>query len=122
MAKKQKQSPYDSSSGAGTGDYLEGSPGTDIERAGPVRAMPGPTAADAFVEEAPHSSMLAAVLATLFCFFPLGLVAIIYALQVRPRWKRGDESGARHAAEMAEKLSFAAVGVTVILLVCGAIY
>ncbi len=70
----------------------------------------------------PNSSLAGAILATLFCFWPLGILAIIYALQVRPRWKRGDETGARHSAEMAEKFTFAAAGVFVIVFVLTLIF
>ncbi|MBI2704343.1 MAG: CD225/dispanin family protein [Actinobacteria bacterium] len=117
MARKHKQSPYDSSAGAGTGHYLTESPGASIERAGAVRAMPGPPGNQEAGLGPPSSTLFGAVVVTVFCFFPLGLFAVFYALQVRPRWKRGDESGARHAAQMAEKLTFAAVGMAVIVAV-----
>lgn len=122
MARKNRQSPYDSSAGAGTGDYLAQSPGASMERAAAVRAMPGPPGKQGFVEGPPSSTLFGAVVVTVFCFFPLGLFAVIYALQVRPRWKRGDETGARHAAEMAEKFTFAAVGMAVIIVAIGALY
>lgn len=122
MAKKQKASPYDSSAGRGTGDYLAQPAQTVVEQEIPVRAMPMPGAAKGMASSPPDSTLFGAVLATLFCFAPFGVLAIIYALQVRPRWKRGDESGARRSAEMAEKLTFASVGIFVILLAIGAVW
>lgn len=42
-----------------------------------------------------------AILATLFCCLPLGIVSIIYATQVDGRRAAGDIAGARVAAEKA---------------------
>jgi len=118
MARKKKVNPYEGSAGRGTGDYLASPTSTAIETV----SMPASTlkaGRKAVRPPPPDSSMLGAVLATFFCFWPLGVIAIIWALRVRPRWKRGDEDGARHAAEMAEKFTFAAVGLFVILFAIG---
>src|SRR4051794_29736864 len=107
MARKPKTSPYDNAAGRGTGDYLAQSPSADIERVNTGRAVPPGAATGTRVDDRPpDSTMLGAFLSMLFCFPPLGLFAVIYALQVRPRWKRGDEAGAKHSAQMAEKLTF----------------
>jgi hypothetical protein len=123
MARKPKASPYDDSAGRGTGDYLAPKTNTAIEPlANPSsKSAPMKVGHKALESTPPDSSLFGAVLATFFCFAPLGILAILYALRVRPRWKRGDEAGAKHAAEMAEKLTFAAVGLFVIVFVCGVI-
>ena len=123
MARKQKASPYDSSAGRGTGGYLAKPDAEETEPASPIRslAMPGPPSQKQYQAGPPDSTLLGAILVTLFCFWPLGIFAIIYALQVRPRWKRGDEAGAKRSAAMAEKLTFASVGIFVLLAFFGAI-
>ena len=68
----------------------------------------------------PDSGLLGAVVSVLF-FFPLGIFAVLAALQVRPRWKRGDRTGAREASDRAERLTYAAVGVFIVLAIVVAI-
>src|SRR4051794_5607047 len=122
MARKPKASPYDDSAGRGTGDYLAPKSKTAIEPlANPSQSGAMKVGHKDLQATAPDSSLLGAILATFFCFAPLGIVAILYALRVRPRWKRGDEAGAKHAAAMAEKLTFAAVGLFVIIFFFGVV-
>lgn len=114
MARKQKASPYDDSAGRGTGGYLAPKSASVISSSSKqTGAMK--VGHKAVTENQPDSSLFGAILATLFCFWPLGLIGIFWALRVRPRWKRGDEAGAKHAAAMAEKFTFAAVGLFVII-------
>jgi hypothetical protein len=42
--------------------------------------------------------LVQAILVTLFCCLPFGIVAIVYAAQVNSRLQAGDTSGARHAS------------------------
>jgi Interferon-induced transmembrane protein len=63
----------------------------------------------------PSSNMVGAVLATLFCFFPLGIVACIYASQVDGKWHAGDRIGAVTASKQARLFSNLALGVAVLL-------
>ena len=122
---KNQTSPYESEAGRGTGEYLTKRKGAEADGDAPVEPRPrvgySLQPAGAVQDDPPDSSLLGAVLVTLFCFLPFGLVAIAYALRVRPRWKRGDETGARHAAQMAERWTFAAVGLFVIVFVIAAI-
>ena len=62
------------------------------------------------------TNMLGAVLATLFCFLPLGVVAIIFAAQVDNKWNAGDRAGAVHASKMARLFANLALGVAVLLV------
>ena len=53
--------------------------------------------------------MTEAILVTLFCCFPCGVISIIYASKVSTRLSRGDEEGAYEASRKAEmwvKISF----------------
>ncbi len=72
--------------------------------------------------EKPSSSLLGSILVTLFCCFPLGLVAVVYGILVHTRWGAGDQQGARRAADMAERWMYASVGVAVLLFIAGLLY
>jgi amino acid transporter len=123
MARKTR-SPYDDTAGRGTGQYDPSrAPLPDAAAdagAGSVAVSPdtsltvAPVAADADVGM-PNPGLLGAVV-SLFFFFPLGIFAVSAALQVRGRWRRGDRNGALAAAERAERLTYAAVGVFIVLV------
>lgn len=49
----------------------------------------------------PSTYLAWAVLATLCCCLPTGIVALIYSSKVSPLWLRGDYEGARRASERA---------------------
>lgn len=51
----------------------------------------------------PDSNMLWAILSTLFCCLPLGIVSIIYAAKVDGLYGSGDYKGAKDAADNAMK-------------------
>lgn len=51
----------------------------------------------------PDSNMLWAILSTLFCCLPLGIVSIIYAAKVDGLYVSGDYKGAKEAADNAMK-------------------
>jgi hypothetical protein len=121
MARKKTPSPYDDEAGRGTGAFnASGAPAsTEVSTTGP------PAAASAYgtpeaVEGIPDTGLFGAVISVLF-FFPLGIFAVLAALQVRPRWKRGDRTGARAASDRAERLTYAAVGIFIVLAILGAI-
>ncbi|OLT58164.1 CD225/dispanin family protein [Moorena bouillonii] len=44
-----------------------------------------------------------AILVTLFCCFPFGIVAIVYGAQVNTKYKAGDLEGAYKASDNAKK-------------------
>lgn len=51
-----------------------------------------------------------AVMATLFCFFPTGICAIIAAVNARSQFLAGDTAGARSSNAWARGLTFASIG------------
>ena len=51
----------------------------------------------------PDNNMLWAILSTLFCCLPLGIVAIINAAKVDGLYRSGDYSGAQEADDNAKK-------------------
>ena len=64
--------------------------------------------------EKPSNKMLWAVLATIFGFTLLGIVAVVKAAQVDPKWQAGDKQGARESADKAVKYAIYAVIIQVI--------
>lgn len=74
----------------------------------------------------PQSYLVWAILATLFCCLPFGIVAIVYASQVDTEWSRGNYDGAYNKSRQARNwvIASAACGLAfaliyVILMVCG---
>jgi len=66
-------------------------------------------------EGRPESNMVWAILSTVFCFLPFGIVAIVKASQVDSRWYLGDQEGANEAASAAAMWSWIAAGVGLFL-------
>jgi hypothetical protein len=58
-----------------------------------------------------------AILSTLFCCLPLGIVSIVYAAQVSSKQAIGDIAGARQASDNAKKWAIASAGVGVVLII-----
>ncbi len=56
---------------------------------------------------------------SIFCCWPLGIVAIIFAAQVNGKVAAGDLAGAADASKKAKLFSFIAIGIGV---ACGLIY
>ncbi len=57
----------------------------------------------------PKSNLATAILVTLFCCLPFGIVAIVYAAQVDAKWNAGDWHGAERSSRSAK--NWALVGV-----------
>ena len=52
---------------------------------------------------APPNHLGEAILCTLFCFMPFGVVAIVYAAQVNGHLSAGNVEAARYSSEQAQK-------------------
>jgi len=63
----------------------------------------------------PKSNLLSAILVTLLCCLPFGIVAIVYAAQVDTKWHAGDWHGAERASRAAKNWALAGV-------VCGILF
>ena len=61
------------------------------------------------VPRKPDNHLVEALLSTVFCCFPLGLVAVIFAVKVERDWARGDAEGAVDASHNARTWSVIAV-------------
>ena len=62
----------------------------------------------------PPNYLVWAILSTIFCFLPLGIVSIVFSAQVNSKWAIGDVAGAQRASELAKKLTIWTVVVGVI--------
>ncbi|MDO9455099.1 CD225/dispanin family protein [Nocardioides sp.] len=65
----------------------------------------------------PSNNLVWAILSTLLCCLPLGVVSIVFAAQVNGKWQSGDQAGAHDAANKAKNFAIASavVGLVVIL-------
>lgn len=62
--------------------------------------------------------LIPAILSTIFCCLPLGVVSIIFATQVNSKVAAGDIAGAMEASKKAKMFMFIAVGLGVLTYVC----
>lgn len=65
----------------------------------------------------PQSYMLSAVLVTLFCCIPFGIVSIVYAAQVDSKFSAGDYAGAQQASNSARSWYHAALVSGLVIIV-----
>lgn len=70
--------------------YQPQQPAPAVEQ-GPQQTTPG--------EPCPPTNLVWAIIATVLCCIPTGIVAIIYALKVAGRYRAGDLEGAKRASE-----------------------
>ncbi|XP_038053389.1 proline-rich transmembrane protein 1-like [Patiria miniata] len=65
----------------------------------------------------PPDYMMFALMVTLFCFLPLGLIGMMKAMEARNRWQVGDGVGAHQSAQEARRWSIAglAIGIPIII-------
>lgn len=63
-----------------------------------------------------------AILSTLFCCLPAGIVAIIYSSQVNTKIAMGDIAGAMDASKNAKMWSLIAAGASLVSAIIGMLY
>ncbi len=64
----------------------------------------------------PDNNLVWAILCTVLCCLPLGIVAIIKSTKVKELWALGDHAGAEKAAADAKKYSIWGAGICLISL------
>ena len=69
----------------------------------------------------PNNFLVPAILATIFCCLPLGIVAIVFAAQVNGKYNAGDYAGAQDAAGKARMFTFLSVGIGLVVSVIWAV-
>lgn len=65
----------------------------------------------------PPNNYLVPAIVSIFCCWPLAIVAIINATQVSSKWAAGDQAGAMAASANAKRWSTIAIGIGVALVV-----
>src|SRR5690606_22332804 len=65
----------------------------------------------------PNTHLVMAILTTILCCLPLGVVSIVYATQVNSKWAAGDYQGAMAASESARKWWLASLISGIVLIV-----
>ena|SRR5687767_3933563 len=65
----------------------------------------------------PPTHLVGAILATLFCCLPMGIVSIVYAAQVESKWRAGDYAGANDASAKASAWMWWNVGLSLVGIV-----
>jgi hypothetical protein len=76
--------------------------GEVLQRAPEAAPSPSPVSIPTYLAQA--------ILCTLFCCWPLGIPAIVYAAQVNGKITRGDIEGAKTASKNAKTWCYAALG------------
>ena len=71
--------------------------------------------------EPPQNYLVWAILSTVLCCLPLGIVSIVFAAQVNSKWAVGDAAGARDSSEKAKKFAIWSAVVWVGLGVLGVV-
>ena len=77
-------------------------------------STPSPAGASANIQ----NYLIPAILATVFCCLPLGVVAIIFAAQVNSKVATGDIAGAMESSKKAKMFMFIAVGLGLLSWIC----
>ena len=65
----------------------------------------------------PDNYLVFAILATIFCCWPLGIPAIVFATQVNTKFTQGDIAGAEDASKKAKMWSLIALGAGIAAIV-----
>jgi len=68
----------------------------------------------------PDSHMVGAILTTLLCCLPAGIVSIVFAAKVDSLYRAGDYNGALHASSSAKIWMWISIGVSVVFILLGA--
>jgi hypothetical protein len=102
------------------------------EASGPTEAPKPPTTAPTVdstpaaqpvsTEPAPPNYLVWAILSTLFCCWPTGIVAIVFAAQVSSKMQAGDVEGARKASGNAKLWTWITFGIGLAGILLGVIF
>ena len=63
----------------------------------------------------PPNHLVWAILTTIFCCLPAGVVSIVFAAQVNSKWNAGDQAGAQKASNNAKTWAIVSAGVGVVV-------
>ena len=96
--------PEDSAWYEGAPDWmpLKQVPGISLPITHLVPPPPGSNVTRVVMLTKPDNNLLGAIVSTLCCCLPFGIVSIVYAAQVNSKWEAGDHDGAMAAARNAK--------------------
>jgi hypothetical protein len=63
----------------------------------------------------PDNYLVWAILSTILCCLPLGIVSIVFAAQVNEKWARGDVAGATESSRKAKQYAIWSAAVHLVL-------
>lgn len=95
--------------------------GSNDDNASFCRACGGSLTPEPAGGQLPHvpNHLVWAILVTIFCCLPFGIVSIVYAAQVNTKLSAGDVDGARLASQNAKTWAWVAFGVGIASSVAG---
>jgi hypothetical protein len=65
----------------------------------------------------PPNYLVWAILTTIFCCLPFGIVSIVFAAQVNSKWQAGDYDGAMNASKNAKIWAWVSFGIAIVLFI-----
>ncbi len=65
----------------------------------------------------PANYLVWAILTTIFCCLPLGIVSIVYAAQVNSKWQAGDLEGAVKSSKNAKLWAWLSAGIGIAIAI-----
>jgi hypothetical protein len=92
-------------------------PGMDVPPQPPPPPQPGtqPSYAPQSSQAEVPNYLVQAILTTIFCCLPLGIVSIVYAAQVNGKVAAGDHAGALESSAKARRWAWISFGVGIVL-------
>jgi hypothetical protein len=94
-----------------------GGPGQPGGYGAPGPGGPGYGGGPAYGSTPPSSHLVWAILTTLFCCLPAGIVSIVFAAQVNSKWNSGDFQGAMDSSRKARTWAIVSAIVGVIFII-----
>jgi len=71
---------------------------------------------------APPNYLVWAILTTIFCCLPLGVISIVFSAQVNSKWALGDVAGAQESSAKAKKFAIWSAIASAILVVLSVVF
>ena len=65
----------------------------------------------------PSNNLVWAILTTIFCCLPFGVVSIVFAAQVNSKWQSGDYAGAQDSANKAKTWAMVSAGIGIVAII-----
>lgn len=108
---------YPDTNRPGTLRYWDGTAWTEHTHQQTPAANPGYQTYAPGATQRPNNQLVPAILTTIFCCLPFGIVSIVKAAQVNNLWDTGQYDAARTAAGEAKKWWLVSLGVSLVLFV-----